>query len=326
MLIEIQADVFDSTEWEGQIRKIIQDFAYKRRYDYFIDLSVVGKTEVFENLYESNKELIVEYFNKQINENREIDYFISNSENSKVTFSVEDSIKFFNQPVQIILENNNNDSYFIDALINNFKKSGKKIKRFKEERWLSYAMGGGAENIINFIEAEKKGNEGNNKFLRCFVLVDSDLECPKTPNPKRRTLESYLELNEIPYHVLEKREMENYMPDEIIENIPKGGDFITTYLKLVESQKDFIDLEAGFQSNKETLEKRKRDVFEFYQDLDEKQIENLRYGLKDNFGNFKSEFPKLFEEATQDGLINRTKHQKDPKELQNILNKINALL
>jgi len=325
MLIEIQRDIFNDIEDQEKLRKLILDLGYKHRYDYYIDIPVVEHSELFRNLYESNKEVIGEYFIRQTTENNKINYSVSNTNQSNTTFSLDESIIFFNQPFQIILENSSNDCYFLNAMINNFKKVAKKIRIFKREHWLRYEMGGGADNIINFIEAEKNNHGGQTKFLKCYVLIDSDLEYPLTPNPKRKKLEEYLEKNKVRYHILEKREMENYLPDQIVEKV-SGDEFIKTYLGLSQPQKDYIDLENGFQYNRMSLEKRKPEIFKYYQSLSDVEIEKLRHGLKHLFKNFKVEFPKLFEEATQEGLLQITKNQNDPEELQNILKDINSLL
>lgn len=54
MLIEISNDFFETIDHEEQLRKILQDFAYKRRYDYFVDYPLIKDTEVYKNLYDIN--------------------------------------------------------------------------------------------------------------------------------------------------------------------------------------------------------------------------------------------------------------------------------
>jgi len=73
----------------------------------------------------------------------------------------------------------------------------------------------------------------NHKYLRCFVLVDSDKKFPNdTTKQNRVNLFQFLDSLGIPYHELEKREMENYLPDEVFETIEDNNDFIQAYLKL----------------------------------------------------------------------------------------------
>ena len=49
---------------------------------------------------------------------------------------------------------------------------------------------------------------------------------------------------------MEKREIENYLPNEVIETIENNNDFIQAYLRLNNLQKDYFDLEEGFRKHK----------------------------------------------------------------------------
>jgi hypothetical protein len=164
-----------------------------------------------------------------------------------------------------------------------------------------------------------------------MVLIDSDKEFETTETkPDRVRLFSFLKENGIPYHELEKREIENYLPDEVLESIPEIDAYIQTYLQLSPKQKDYFDLENGF-GNK-NLNSFPKEIQELYSNLDEKAIGILRKGMSiKSFeeNGFKSEFPKLFadEKVTQETLKARTVHQsKDPNELQTILDKITEQL
>jgi hypothetical protein len=325
MWVEIKSDVFNPVVDVEELRKLIQDLCYKHRYNIFLDIAQIEE-KVFETFYDSNLEIIAEYFNLYITECKPISYFITNVLNDQNCFNVSEGVRYFNSPLQVILENSNNDGYFIDALIREFKSKSKKIKRFKDENWISYSMGGGSDNIIHFIEAEKKKFNNDIRFLKLFVIVDSDLEYPHSQNEKRKKLEDYFDLNSIPYHILEKREIENYLPDEIFRSIEGVEIFINSYLKLSSIQKDFIDIEKGFQKSKNQLTIEKPNVFKLYENLTEKQFSELRFGINRQLRNFKSEFPKLFIKSTKEGLIQRTQDQNNPYELQEILDKINKLL
>jgi len=326
MWIEIKPEIFNSEINIDDLRKLIQDLCYKHRYEIFIDITKINNQEIFDAFSESNNEMIYDFYNKYVNENKDIKYFISNNILSSNYFSVSEAIIYFNLPLLIILENSNNDGYFIDALIREFKNKAKKIERFKNERWIKYGMGGGSENILHYILGELKEFNGNNKFLKCFVLIDSDLEYPQVNNKKRKKLIDFFKKHNIPYHILEKREIENYLPVDIFENLDLTNNFIKSYKKLSSIQKDYIDIQNGFQENKKGIEKKKPEVYNFYSDLSEKDFEDLRHGIKNLFENFKNDYPKLFEKATKIGLLERTNQQINSTELQDILNKINELL
>lgn len=332
MWVEIKPEVFEDGQNLFELRKLIQDLCYKHKYEVYIDLPKVNGLSNFDGIYDEIKDIIDDYYNRYVIESALIDFFVCNDLNIK-NFTVKEAITFFNLPLIILLENSDNDGYFIDAIIREFKKSSKKVQRFKENHWLSYGNAGGSGGVKHFIERIKKEFNGDIRFIKCIVILDSDLEYPQTPNPKRIEIENYLDENNIISHILEKREIENYLPDDIFELINPNNEFAKTYLrKLTPIQKDFIDIENGFGMDAKALEKDKPLVFRLFDNERENKnenclkINNLRNGIIKDFDNFKNDFPKLFENATQDGLIERTKDQNNPNELKEILYKISKLL
>lgn len=329
MIYSISREIFEDKKNIKQLDKIWLLSEGRHKLYIYDDATIdaLMESEWYDGLREIQKEiiydLIIETFQSTKNEFQIL--ISATSENN--SFSLNEAYVFLIQPLLIYTENSLNDRYFLDSIASIFPAGGTIMNHIREN-WIKYGMGGGANNIENAIKGEIESlPQKDHRLLRCFVLVDSDKEYGNMPlKPDKIRLLNFLDSYDIKYHVLEKREMENYLPDDIIANINANDDFITTYLKLDEFQKDFIDLEKGFQKNRRALEKDKPEVFNFYKNLNDSQIENLRYGLEDNFKNFKSEFPQLFRNATLEGFINRTKHQNNPNELRSILNKINALL
>jgi hypothetical protein len=257
MWVEIKSDVFEDGQNVFELRKLIQDLCYKHKYEVYIDLPNVCGLSIFEGIYDDLKEIIDDYYNRYTIESALIDCFVC-KDVSDITFTVTEAITFFNLPLIVLLENSDNDGYFLDAIIREFKKSSKKVQRFKDNHWLCYGNAGGSGGVKHFIERIKKEFKGEIKFLKCIVILDSDLEYPQTPNPKRIETENYLIENKVTFHCLEKREIENYLPDDIFESIDSNDEFIKTYLrKLTSVQKDFIDIENGFGMDAEALGKRK---------------------------------------------------------------------
>lgn len=330
MVIEIRNDIFTEIRNLKDVNYLIGLFSNNRRYGYFCDISVIGETELYRSLLDIDRIIIEEYFNKHIFESTEINFKIE-SEPSSTSFNLEEAKRYFNQPFIIILENRLNDSYFVNSIIANFKKRSKIIKRHLDNGWLDYGNGGGLDNIINEIKAMMKPFENlpkaNHKYLRCFVLVDSDKKFPSDSiNQSRVNLFQFLNSIHIPYHELEKREMENYLPDEIIETIENNNDFIQAYLRLNDLQKDYFDLEEGFTEN---LNRSSDGVQELFRDVSQEDYKILRSSKIQLLPSFKSEFPKLFShpKITQEAFKKRVSHQvNDPNEFETILDKISQLL
>lgn len=260
---------------------------------------------------------------------------ISNKESD--AFSLVEAFEILNQTFFILLENGENDAYFIKALIKNFQKKGKKIEKHLNEGWLEFGMGGGSTipSVINaakerFYRNKEKFPKESSYYLRFFVLIDSDKQYPNQhlKNEKQALINS-LKYDNVPFHILQKREMENYMPDEVFREIQGNDDYIRAYLTLNATQKDYFDVENGFPDK--NFDNLPIEVQALYEDLD-KTPSNIhifrkqKLEIKDKNGRnrFKSEFPKLFltENVNQGTLLARA----GSNELQEILDKITELL
>lgn len=325
MLIKFDSDLFQKEINLKDISFLIAIFSDNYRYDFIAELSEIKNSNIFNQLSSIDKKLLEEYFNRYITQpKKEIDYRVSLKNESDKDFNFDESKIFFNQQYLLILENNLNDGYFVDAIINSFKSKARKINRHKKNDWFIYYNGGGCTNIENTIEANKKRYKTlpkqNHKYLRCFVLIDSDKTYPTQPNSaERQKLFKYLDDNEIKYHQLYKREVENYLPIETLEEIKENVSFIEVFKRLSNDVKDFLDLENGFpDKNRNTLTPA---LSIFYRSVLEDDYNFLRKNsLK--IDNFKAELPKLFAKTNKESLKERIKHQLDSNEFENLLDKI----
>ena len=238
--------------------------------------------------------------------------------------------------MKLILENIENDAYFIRALIKNFKKKGEKIKQHLSEDWLKFDMGGGST-IPNVIRSEKQRFENNKGkfpkeshiYLRYFVLIDSDKKYPNAIlNDDKQKLIKLLENNNIKYHILEKREIENYMPDIVFSEIQGDQKYIKVYLDLEPVQKDYFDIEKGFDTKYQQLPLEVQKLYESVSDTNKEIFRKNKLDMIDSNGeklSFKSNFPKLFQDCNN---INQENLQArcGTSELKEILDKIAELL
>src|SRR5690349_16598167 len=121
--------------------------------------------------------------------------------------------------------------------------------------------------------------------------------------------------------------MENYLPEEVYDTIADNQEYIKAYKRLTPIQKDYIDIEKGFISNKEYETHYIDEIKELFNTVSQVDRNIFRADTL-NIPNFKVEFPKLFENAavTQTSLQKRIAHQTNNNELGDILDKINKLL
>ncbi|WP_278551775.1 hypothetical protein [Elizabethkingia bruuniana] len=354
MWIKIAKDIFENADFKGlnYIYSVLSWFPKTiPRYKIFIDQQTVEQTENYQIFVKSDlnfKNLIDQQFNEFIQSqpsNSKVDYIVTNQKGINC-FNIEESIRYFSQPISIILENNKNDAYFIKAIINHFDSSNI-LAEYLENGWIKFENAGGCSNVKNFIEGELKAFEDiasrNQKetfhYYKAFVLLDSDLEFPsQNQKPQYTTLIDYLKTIDIgseKFHLLEKRMMENYMPDEVFlalrdEYRSKNGKkellaWISSYLSLTDEQKDFINIKDGFSKEKNVKGERiiKPEVKYLYSTVVGQNYTNIDNGFR--YPDFKNSFSELFHKSDR---INKAslKRRANSEELTIILQKIKKLI
>lgn len=329
IVIELDGAVFENENNLREITKVLNICSETDRYICFCDLSIVKDSVIYNKLLSIDQELIMESFNAVVTNSMRSSKTISEySSDSKFDFN--EANYFLNTPFIIFLENSLYDGYFLNALFNNFKRRSKKVSKHKDKGWLIFGNGGGFDNIKNVItdtlsRFEQLPKE-NHCYLRSIVVVDSDKTFPNDVKSNRTTLYDFLSKNNIEFHEMEKREIENYLPDQVLSTVKDNDQFISAYLRLNEIQKDFFNLQEGFpDKNITTLSK---GIQDHYSTLSEEDFHIFRKNKLNLNGGFKSEFPKLFEheQITQESLKDRTKGQRDPNELEKLIDKISNQL
>lgn len=351
MWVEIDKDIFEKGDLKG-LNYLYQILSWSplnsnRRYNIFIDIEKIKHSPNYKKLKEiENKfdELIEAEFNKFITENSsntKRDYTVT-LKKIEGGFNIEESIRFFKQPVSIVLENNKNDAYFIKAIIYHFDRDGI-INEHLKNGWIKFENAGGCSNVENFIEGELKQFEDiairNGKetstYYRGLVILDSDKEYPTQPiKSEYDKLTLYLNSISIDFHILLKRAMENYMPDEVFDSLrneykrhpnkyKKLLNWINAYLNLSPSQKDFLNISSGFPKDMHgNLKPFNADVQNLFSNVSNTNLEKLKNGFK--YPDFKNNYPQLFENNKVNKATLKTRMTSTaPNESQDILNKIN---
>ncbi len=298
----------------------------------------IKSSEWYKNLRTSNQNQIDNQFvaSAQLGKKRAALMIAHNVEN---TFSLKEASEMLCKPFTIILENMEYDAHFIQAIIENYKKEGREIKKHYNNGWLIYTNGGG-NNIPNVINGMKNRFEKNKIqypknsiiYLRAFVIMDSDKKYPSEAEvaEDKIALLNFIK-NNVPYHIMLKREMENYLPDAIYAEIRDNEIYKKAYLALTPIQKDFFDIEKGFpDKNFNQLETNVQRLYENVNDTAKNIFRKggivfyKEDGKKDSF---KAKFSALFRSnnITRENLEQRTQST-NLEELSQILQKINELL
>lgn len=346
MLVEILKDIFEDDS-NGRILDRIY-FEFEEKHKLLMrdddDITALMESNWYKNLDGLYQDFIYESIEWSINNSTKIPQCII-SNVVKDGFSPKEALKYLEQQFVILIENRFNDAPFIDTLIKHFPKQSNKISLFKKEKWLRYGMGGGStieheikaelDTFIDEIFVKEKS-----RYIRYFVILDSDKEYPSMDfSVEKMNLIRCLIDNNIEYHILEKREMENYLPNDTFFEITDNRDYVEAYLSLESIQKDYFDIEKGFNSIK--YDKLSAEVQELLNNIDDNQKDifrknNLKKINTSERVNFKSEFPKLFlsESVNKLNLLERCLHHSDNpeihpydrNELPNLLKRINDLL
>lgn len=363
MKVRIDKSVFvDANDGNKQLELafLLHIILYKNRYELKIADGDILKTDSFGKLMQSDRKIIEDILAMDIvASSNSYDCEVKtggDAEEIQKVFSAEEAILYLLQPYSVILENGLNDAHFMNAVFRLFDPTGMLV-HYKTEGWIRYENAGGCSNVRNFLQARIQQFGGKQKFLRCYVLLDGDRRYPTdvAPDVKYKTLKAQLGIWNVGYHVLEKRCMENYMPDDAIRAVAGTvhKDWVDAYMTLSAEQKDFLDISEGFETDITKEEKkvvrakesqlmtkdkhrRKKSYVRGYLPLDEQNfymsISNgnflhLEKGLK--IKNFKVKFPEKFEDSIvtyRANLASRTSHQSDPQELSHLAQYILAAI
>lgn len=347
MIIAFDKSIFGSTDFKG-VNFLLQLCTYKNRYKVFVELSAdIQHSVVFKGLAYDDQELLNQIFNAQIQQQTPVtgndvvspNYIICLNPAADNELNLEEAIRFLIQPLSIILENSLNDSYFVKAIFTHFDSSNKFSSHLRNG-WIQFENAGGCDNIRNFLDSKMQSFNSfpkNNKlYLRCFVLMDSDklYSAADLSNTKKKT-KTFLDSHSVPYKILSKRSMENYLPIEVYQEITDTtfDNWKTCFNNLTELQKDFLNIEVGFskkdgQGNpKKSRTNVNTETNNLYSNLSQQDYDTLSLGLK-QMGDFKTIFPRYFESTrvSDETLLTREGGTIEDNEFLTIINKIYTLL
>lgn len=298
----------------------------------------VFESEVFNSLDKNDKDILADSFNASI-----IDSTKREGETVKVStrdtsmdtlkvFSPKEVVDYIQEPLCVLLENDLYDGRFIRCLIHNFGSD--RVKRALEQNKIRMGNSGGCGNTKNTLTERLRGFCYKTKFLRVCIVWDGDHEYPGKKVTKYDKDIEDLDTMGIRYHILYKREMENYMPEDAVRTLvsPQFTSWFNAYNAMSDVQKDHYDMNDGFKYSKVQYTSANREqlpdgVKELYADVSDANFDILKDGLK--IGNFKDAFSSAFESspfANKAALLARTASQENSDELQEIADMINHLL
>lgn len=323
----------------SDLSMLLQCVAYNHKYNTItVKDPAILETSLVKGMDKRDRDVLVDFFNAQVigstvyeGEKIEVDAQGTKEDVLKI-FTPGEAVRYIGEPLTILVENDLYDGRFVGCVINSFAND--RVKNAYKDGFIRNGLSGGCGNAKNTLASRMKTFKWRSKFLRILVIWDSDKEYPNKPDTKYDNDIRELNSKRIKHHVLYKREMENYLPEEAVKDLalPKFESWYNAYKYLTDEQKDSYDMNEGFKyekiqydsSNRQELPEKIKTLFSSVSDAN---FDLLKEGLK--IGNFKDTYSKAFETSphvNKASLLSRTANQPNPLELQDIADTINQLL
>lgn len=234
--------------------------------------------------------------------------------NSSENLTPDEAKRCLAAPAYVIVENVESDGAFLDTIIYAFKRQT--LLNAQTEGWWKLESRGGAGEIPKCVEQIRAETIGP---LRVLVLCDSDRLYWGHLKREIQAIETYCQENQVPYTILQKREIENYLPVNVLQQ-RKRQTVYRAFLSLTQEQKDFYDMKLGFKKERDhaIVPKEQQNLFAH---VPQRILDDLCGGFGKEIGQFfKTKRQQITEEAIRQTCTSA------PKEIDNLLDQIESLL
>jgi hypothetical protein len=209
--------------------------------------------------------------------------------------------RFLSEPLRIVMENIESDGVFLDAVFDALGPGELHDLRKCEPPALCYDSPGGNGEIPKRVRHYINDSAWRDIPRRLFVLTDSDrLEPQDSEGAAAKSIRRQCEKTGLPCHVLRKRTIENYVPQQAIDAWAEkpehtiARDMVAALTRLNEDQRNYFPMKEGLkgqnhsadlfspsrisQEDRELLSKKPfgRDVVRFFRDRTTVTAETLR--------------------------------------------------
>jgi len=337
MQVRIRSDVFKDGGYLGELDNLLAYFRKGKHIlclDDYDDIEAYNDSKWKKDLNSRDIKVIESYIRSSVKFNKSYKSITVSLNDNKIDFLPREAEKYLDQTLMILLENSQYDSPFLNAIFRHFDNENIILKAKTEQFW-KYCLGGGSS-FVNVIQAELNESfqdacytKDKKKYLRYFVVLDSDKFYPEMEVDSTKT--DFLVENEVPFHILIKREKENYVPLNLLGRLDSR--YLKEYIKFPKDvQRDYFDLEKGFHDkNYNKLPDPIKTLYPAEDVLDE-PFKILRKGMDIDLykkGGIKKEFSLLFNDATKEGLLKIIGHQSrinKLNEFEHIVNEVKKIL
>jgi len=158
-----------------------------------------------------------------------------------------DAVVALTHPVYVAVENSTTDGGFLRAVaVALSHSSGKSIAKALDSGRVAFLHLGGYGEVEKVTSQKRQAIPGP---VRIFVLADSDALYAGHETATTRKVRQTCEELEVPYAILRKRKIENYLPNRILANITGRRSVFDAYKLLCEEQRSHYEMKNGFKSD-----------------------------------------------------------------------------
>jgi hypothetical protein len=246
MRVELTAEVFTSAEHLHHVVTLVGHFI-SGRHEWIINPQTVHVAVAY---FKENTPQQAQVYG-QLVEKGIVSQAWSSRQPSRPTVQVTpahiaEHLEDLGRAAQFVVENHLSDGAFLRALAHIFGEDD--ILRAAEKGWLEFAHGGGGGGVLTVAAEQHKRFK---QVARVGLMLDSDRMFPGDA-AKYDGRAAELQQIGVHVHVLELREVENYMPNRVLaaaaSKRPKTMEKITHLRCLTHEQRGHFDMKRGFKA------------------------------------------------------------------------------
>lgn len=164
------------------------------------------------------------------------------------------AVYYLNQPLLLIVENEFTDGLFLKTVLNVLGSPALQ-DYVNHGDWIRIDGSGGIGELPKFVRQKRSEADQRQLPLRCFVMFDQDGCDSQTLDKHVRLIKEACDTHAVPYHLLRKRTIENYIPDAALEAGGYGREKVAALKRLTREQRDCFKLKRGLQGLQKPQEK-----------------------------------------------------------------------
>ena len=174
---------------------------------------------------------------------------------------------YLEKPLTILMENRFSDRLFIETVIEFL--GSQELNKFLDNvpDALNFDGGGGNGEIPKVLDEYVESAKKSNHPVRIVAFTDSDKLFPGDKSKDAQKVKEVCSTHDVPCMLLQKRTIENYIPDEVLQAGGNNPTQVAALLRLTPLQRDHFPMKKGFPK---TLSKLKPEEIALYSSVPDK--------------------------------------------------------